>query len=99
MSYISVRWIHQNPGEPIWLLSELDNERWEMRKIEVFADGSKGYASKTEEVAGTALGTSPVPPLAEIAADAEFIPREITADEFEAAWTARHAAAEPGLIR
>jgi hypothetical protein len=99
MSYISVQWVHQDPSDPIWLLSELDSERWETRKIEIFADGSKGYATKTEEVGGTRLGERPVPPLAKIAADPQFIPREIMQDEFEAAWQARRSPAEPGLIR
>ena len=31
------------------VVSELDDHRWERRKLEVFADGSKGYAMKGEE--------------------------------------------------
>jgi hypothetical protein len=89
MSYIRVQWIHQHPGKPIWLLSELDDERWETRKIEIYADGSKGYASKTEVSGRTFLGERPVPSLAEIGADPQFIPQEITREEFEAEWSAR----------
>jgi hypothetical protein len=99
MIYISVQWIHQDPSDPIWLVAELDAGRWETRKVEIFADGSKGYATKTEEAGGTFLGELPVPPLAEIAVDPQFIPREITEDEFESAWSMRHSTAQPGLIR
>lgn len=89
MSYIKVQWIHQDPDDPVWLLSELDHERWETRKIEIYADGLKGYASKTEQSGRTFLGELPVPPLAEIATDPQFIPQEIGEDEFEAEWRAR----------
>jgi hypothetical protein len=91
MNYLKVRWIHQHADMPVLLLSELDDERWETRKIEIYTDGSKAYASKTEESGGSFLGEAPVPPLAEIAADPEFMPQEITEDEFEAEWSARHA--------
>jgi hypothetical protein len=85
VNYIEVRWLQQDPAQPIWLLSELDDERWERRKIEIFTDGSKGYAAKTEKRGSTFLGERPVPSLTEIATDPQFIPREITQDEFEAA--------------
>ena len=89
MSYIRVQWLHAHPDEPVWLISELDDDRWETRKVEIFADGSKGYASKEEEVGGTFLGLAPVPPLREIAADPQFRPEEITKEEFEGIWRAR----------
>ena len=63
MSYIKVRWVHEDPRSPVWLISELDGERWETRKVEIFADGSKGYASRNEEMGGTFLGECSVPPL------------------------------------
>jgi hypothetical protein len=56
------------------------------------------YASETEESGGTALGLCPVPALAEIAANPEFMPEEITQDEFEEIWSARHIA-QPDLLR
>jgi hypothetical protein len=89
MNYIKVRWIHDHPDEPIWLLSELDGSGYEIRKIEIFGDGSKGWASKKEKVGGTVLGERPVPPLDEIAADGKFLPEEITQADFELAWTWR----------
>ena len=48
MNYVRVRWLHENPEAPVLAVSELDDHRWERRKVEVFADGSKGYAMKGE---------------------------------------------------
>lgn len=99
MNYIRVQWLHANRDEPIWMISELDANRWETRKVEIFADGSKGYARRGEEAGGTALGQLPVPPLQEIASDPQFLPEEITKDEFEAIWDARDNGSRSGLIR
>lgn len=43
--------------------------RFETRKIEIFRDGSIGFASGTESVAGTRLSDEPLPSITEIAAD------------------------------
>jgi hypothetical protein len=34
MKYLKVKWIHPFPSEPIVLMSELDDERYEIRKVE-----------------------------------------------------------------
>jgi len=39
MQYLKVRWIHPSQEDPVVLLSELDSDRYEVRKIEIFADG------------------------------------------------------------
>jgi len=89
VEYIRVRWLHDNPEDPIWLIGELDDERREIRKIEVFSDGSKGYTTAEIECGGTRLGSVPVPPLDQIAADPQFVPEPITREEFEAIWNMR----------
>jgi hypothetical protein len=86
MNYLKVRWIHSHSDEPVLLYSELDECRWEKRKIEVFADGHAGYASATASAGSTQLGKEPVPPMAKIADDPEFEPSEITRQEFEDVW-------------
>lgn len=88
MSYIAVKWLHTSSEEPVLLLSELDEQRWEVRKVEIFRDGTAGFADTTRETPTTALGQLPVPPLTEIASDPEFEPREITQTEFEVTWRA-----------
>ena len=89
MRYIAVRWHHSSREYPVDLYSELDDERWEQRKVEVYADGHSDYADATESIGSTMLGLAPVPPLDEIAGDAQFTPREITQQEFEALWSMR----------
>jgi hypothetical protein len=90
MNYIKIKWIHSHPDDPVLLYSELDSERWEKRKVEVFQDGHCGYASLTESCGPTRLGEEPIPPLDEIASDAQFDPVEITREEFEAIWAKRN---------
>lgn len=89
MKYIRVQWLHSNPDEPVWLISELDEERWEVRKVYIFPGGSKGYAVGGEEVGEVGLSEVPIPSLEEIAADPQFISSEITSAEFEVIWAAR----------
>jgi hypothetical protein len=95
MHYIKVRWLHSHADEPILLYSELDQDGWETRKVEVFADGRIGYASATEATPSTRtkLSIEPLPPLDEIASDPQFQPVEITKDEFEEVWSTRRSSA------
>ena len=88
MTHIAVTWHHENPDYPIELFSELDNARFEVRKVEIFRDGRKCFADVSNRSGETALGILPVPPLEEIALDHQFTPRLVTRDEFEAAWIA-----------
>lgn len=34
MTYIRVRWLHHGPDFPIVRYSELDEQRWEVRKVD-----------------------------------------------------------------
>jgi hypothetical protein len=89
MEYIKVIWRHDFKDEPVLLYSELDDARWEVRKVEVFRDGTYGYAGDEQEYR-SGLGLVPVPSLAEIARDPEFEPSQISNAEFEAVWLAAH---------
>ena len=86
MKYIRVYWRQANPNYPTVLYSELDDARWELRKVEVFGDGRYQYASQTASQGCTRLGIEPVPAIEEIAADPQFEPIEITRREFEEIW-------------
>ena len=86
MKYILVNWRQESKDEPVLLYSELDDDRWEVRKVEVYRDGRCDYASSTEATGSTRLGEMPVPPLAEIAAAPEFDAEEISEHEFEEVW-------------
>lgn len=86
MKYIAVQWLHNNSYYPIYLYSELDENRDELRKIEVYKDGSFGFASKDGNFGGTELGLEPLPELSEIAEDQQFVFFEISSDEFDKLW-------------
>ena len=87
-NYIRVRWLHEHLDEPVDLWSEVDSQGFEVRKVEIWKDGRVGFASREREHGGTRLGTEPTPPLAEIAADPEFEPEQISEIEFEKCWQA-----------
>jgi hypothetical protein len=89
LTYIRVEWKHSHSDEPILLYSEIDDQRWEKRKVEIFANGKRGYATLSEAVGGTHLGELPIPLLQEISKDPQFEPSEIQKEEFEAIWEER----------
>jgi hypothetical protein len=86
MKYVRVAWKHQHLDEPVILYSEVDDGRFEVRKVEVFRNGTYGYAGAHTCSGGTKLGIFAMPPLEEIANDRQFEPTEIEQDEFEQAW-------------
>lgn len=86
MTYLAVDWVHSIPTEPVQLYSELDGDLWEVRKVEVFADGTAGYASAEKRAGDTILSKEPLPTIEDIASDPQFKPRTITAEEFEKIW-------------
>jgi hypothetical protein len=93
MKYLDVRWLHSRPSDPVRLVSEIDENNWEVRKLEFFADARVGYAVEGIEAGGTRLSVEPLPGLNEINAQVEFEGREIDAAAFENLWAeyARHA--------
>lgn len=86
MEYLKVYWIHNFDDEPILFYSEIDDDRNETRKVEIYRDKSFGLASIDIEFGGTALGEIPVPNIEEIREDAEFDPYYITQEEFDSVW-------------
>jgi hypothetical protein len=88
MTSLKCKWKHDNPDQPILLYSELDEERWETRTVEIFRNGKLGFADRDTEFGGSWLGLEPVPPLTVIAADPEFEPEAITKAGLESVWSA-----------
>jgi hypothetical protein len=86
-TYIRCEWFHDFEDEPCCIYSELDDERYETRKIEVFKDGTTTRAS-TEDLKSDpmALADRPAPSLEEVSAYTEFQMEEIGAAEFEGLW-------------
>jgi hypothetical protein len=73
MEYIYVEWKHSLTDEPIILISEIDENRFETRKIELYSDGKVGFAYEDVEVMNAKLSTEPVPSIEEIATETEFL--------------------------
>jgi hypothetical protein len=92
MRYLRVRWNHEDATEPILLLSELDDEANEIRKIELFRDGTIGFADSNNESESTVLSEKPflsekpLPSIEEIASDPQFTAEWIDRSEFERFW-------------
>ena len=86
MRYSRLQWTHSSMTEPVEILSEHDEQGWERRKIEVFRDGSMGFASSSESVRGSKLSVIPCPPDEEVLDEPEFRIFEMAKAEFERAW-------------
>lgn len=86
MKHIKVKWLHSSVDTPVLLYSELNREFWEVRKVEVYADGRMDFADREERSGSTKLGIEPLPPLEQIAARSEFEPAIISSEEFESVW-------------
>jgi len=86
MTYLKVKWIHALPHQPVIIYSELDHERWELRKVEIFPDGRMLYADPQVEFEETGLSMTPYPSYEESAADPVFEPEVISKAEFEKIW-------------
>src|SRR5262249_45225376 len=99
MRYLRVEWIHPDPNEPATLYSQLDDEGWEVRKVEVFADGRVGFASGMEATPSTVLGEKLVPSVEEIATDRQFRPVLISREEFERIWARRRDSVRTTMSR
>lgn len=85
-SYIYSKWHSSPAGNPVEFYSELNGDRFETRKVEVFRDGSLGFASDKASSKTTKLGIAAVPSLTEISKQPEFDIRTITPQQFEAKW-------------
>ena len=86
MTYLKVKWIRAPSYRPVLIYSELDHERWELRKVEIFPDGRMLYADPEVEFEETGLSTMPYPSFEKIAADPELEPEVISKAEFEKVW-------------
>ncbi len=94
MKYIRLKWNHTNPDEPVWIFSEVDENGKEVRKIECFRNGFCDIATASGSSGTAAILTLPLPDLRVLARDPEFIPVEISKDQFEEVWTKRQFIAE-----
>jgi hypothetical protein len=86
MKYLLVKWMRSKSEYPCLIYSELDDARWETRKVEIFPDGHIGYANELERSGSTRLGEAPIPALEEIAQDPQFQASELNPEDFDRVW-------------
>jgi len=86
MRYILSLWKHDCSDEPVTIYSELDDDSYEVRKIEYFRDGLIGHADRNGTTGRTRLGLAPVPEIQEINLDPQFLAVEIHREQFELIW-------------
>jgi hypothetical protein len=92
MTYLIVKWKHSNPDEPSLLYSEIDEQRMQHRKIDIYPDGRWDFADEHEEVGGSILGEAPTPSVDQLNSGPEYEAVEIDKDEFEKLWSVRRNA-------
>lgn len=88
MKYYRCEWNYPSLDEPRFLLCELNESGMEVRKIEIYRDGRKGYATLGESCGSTRLRGHPIAEY-EMESDAQFQARTISRMEFEDVWTHR----------
>lgn len=86
MKYLKIRWRHDFTDEPQWLYSEIDANRAETRKVEVYPSGELGFAYCLESNGSTQLSETNLPSNEEIASDSQFEVFDIDQKEFEEIW-------------
>ena len=86
MLYQKVLWKHSDPKYPTVLFSEIDDEMWEVRKVEVFSDGTMHFADGIRTSGDTVLSDQRLPSVYEISKDPEFEAEEISQTKFEEVW-------------
>ncbi|MEU1883169.1 hypothetical protein ABZ470_38190 [Streptosporangium sp. NPDC020072] len=85
--YLRVHWHHDFPEEPVELYSEVGDEGYETRKVQMFRDGRLERADMETETTMTGLSEVPIESLEEIASEEEFSPSVIGREEFERVWS------------
>lgn len=85
--HLRVHWHHEFPEEPVELYSEIGEDGYELRKVQVFRDGRLERADADSETPLTGLAEVPVGSVEEIGAKNEFSPDVITRSEFERMWS------------
>jgi hypothetical protein len=85
-TYLKVKWNHNFDDEPIYLYSELDYNRNEIRKVYIFRNGEIAFANENCSSDNIFLSVEPIPSNDEIALDNQFKPENISIDDFEKIW-------------
>lgn len=83
MTYEKLMWKSAADDYPVVTYSEIDDERWEVRKVEIFRNKPPGYADANE--CRGSIGLSDVQ-MRKTVSHPELTLLKITKEEFEEAW-------------
>jgi len=84
--YLKVAWSHSHADEPIELYSEVGDDGYETRKVQLFRDGRLEWANAETETDLTGLSECPVGSIEEIDSTPELSASTISKEEFEDIW-------------
>ena len=86
MRYVKVAWHHDFEDEPVLYFSELGEDGYETRKVQVFRNGRSEWADEGHETGSVGLSEIPFSSVEEISSREEFDAMEISVGEFERVW-------------
>ncbi|SKB10104.1 hypothetical protein SAMN06295964_3102 [Aeromicrobium choanae] len=86
MRHLQVRWSHGSTDHQVMLYSEIDNDGYEIRKVDEYANGRLDLAGEGIETGSTGLGTERIPPMEEINVDPQSRAAPLDPVEFEQIW-------------
>ncbi len=87
MKYIKLEWFHDIETEPNIIYSEINNQQYEVRKVEVYKGGV--FIKCSEEMVDSQIELADVPfplNLDEINEDKQFLAKYISKEDFEKIW-------------
>jgi hypothetical protein len=84
--HLQIEWNAAGLGQPVTYIDEIDEHRWSLRCIRLFADGSQQAFTNSSYNWRNLMPEAAIPPLAEINADPQFKARRISKKQFEALW-------------
>ncbi|MFG1790410.1 DUF6881 domain-containing protein [Nocardia sp. NPDC049149] len=91
MRYMKVMRTNASDDDPAIVFSEIDDDGYESRKVEIFVSGRSDFASVSMEGEPTWLATAPLPSADEVSLQPGCKGEDISAVEFQAEWFAAGA--------
>jgi hypothetical protein len=82
--------MNEGHDNPVLLALEIDDNSYEIRKIEIWFNGVVGWADRVSHSESTALGYAQVPSVEEINKDKQFKAVQIIKEDFERFWTMKN---------
>jgi len=86
VSWFHGTWVTAPDGEAVEWYDELDAERWSIRCVRKFRNGSLRACSYASPNWRDEMPEAAIPPLEEINDNSDFLAKEISQAEFEVVW-------------